>query len=89
LEETLLAEDFLLGTKDTLKKKRVFSLSTYIRFAFITLMRSSMKVMPPIFFSGNVTAIKLKFTWTIHTTFAIMRLFFHKVSVIFNTHCQR
>jgi hypothetical protein len=41
--------------------------------------------MPPVFFSGNVIAITLKFTWMVHTSFAIMRPFWHKVFIIFNT----
>jgi hypothetical protein len=36
------------------------------------------------FFSENVTAIRITFTWKIHTSFAMMRLFFHKVFVLFN-----
>jgi hypothetical protein len=36
-------------------------------------------------YSEKLIVIIMKFTWTIHTSFAIMRLFFHKVSVIFNT----
>jgi hypothetical protein len=36
-------------------------------------------------FSENLTAITTKFSWMIHTSFAVMMLFFHKVSVIFNT----
>jgi hypothetical protein len=43
-------------------------------------MRGGMKVMPPIFFSEN--------GWMIQTSFAIMRLFFHKVFIIFNTLLQ-
>jgi hypothetical protein len=39
----------------------------------------------PNFFSENLTAITMTFTWMIHTSFAIMMLFFHKVSIIFNT----
>jgi hypothetical protein len=41
------------------------------------------KVMPLVFF--NVTAITMKFTWIIHTSFAIVWLFSHNVHVIFNT----
>jgi hypothetical protein len=41
--------------------------------------------MLPNFFSKNVIAITMKFTWVIHTYFAIMKLFSHKVSVVFNT----
>jgi hypothetical protein len=41
------------------------------------------KVMPP-FFSDNVPEIIVKFTWLIHASFTIMRLLFHKVSIIFN-----
>jgi hypothetical protein len=37
------------------------------------------------FFLENVTALTMKFAWFIHTYFAIMRLFFHKATVIFNT----
>jgi hypothetical protein len=48
-------------------------------------MKGSTKAMPPIFFSENVIAITMKFTWMIHTSVAIMRIFFHKVSIIFNT----
>jgi hypothetical protein len=36
------------------------------------------------FFSENVITVTMKFTWMIHKSFAIMRLFFHKVA-IFNT----
>jgi hypothetical protein len=36
-------------------------------------------------FSGNVIALTVKFTEMIHTSFAIIRLLFHKDSVIFNT----
>jgi hypothetical protein len=35
--------------------------------------------------SENVIAVTMTFIWKIHTSFAIMRLFFRKVSVIFNT----
>jgi hypothetical protein len=48
-------------------------------------MRGGMKVMLPFSFSENVIAITTKFTQMIHTSFAIIRLFFHKVSTIFNT----
>jgi hypothetical protein len=44
-----------------------------------------MKAKPSIFFSEDVIAITMKITWMIHTSLAIMSLFFHKVSVIFNT----
>jgi hypothetical protein len=37
------------------------------------------------FFSENVTAIRMKFKWMIHTSFAVMRLFPYKTSVIFDT----
>jgi hypothetical protein len=37
--------------------------------------RGGMKVMRPIFFSENVIAITMKFTWMIHASFAITRLF--------------
>jgi hypothetical protein len=37
------------------------------------------------FFSENASAITMEFTWMFHTSFAIMRLFFHKASIIFNT----
>jgi hypothetical protein len=47
--------------------------------------RSSTKVMPPIFFSENITAITVKLIRIIHISFAIMGLYFHKVSIIFNT----
>jgi hypothetical protein len=36
------------------------------------------------FFSENITAVTMKFMWMIHVSFANMRLFFHKVSIIFN-----
>jgi hypothetical protein len=39
-------------------------------------MKGGTKVMPPIFFSENVTAITIKCTWAIHTSFEITRLFF-------------
>jgi hypothetical protein len=48
-------------------------------------MTDGTKAMAPIYFSENIIAITVKFTWMIHTSFAIMRLFFHRVSVIFNT----
>jgi hypothetical protein len=48
-------------------------------------MRGGTKVMPPIFFSENVTATTVKFTWMIHISFEIIRLFFHKASFCFNT----
>jgi hypothetical protein len=48
-------------------------------------MRGGTKVMPSIFSSENVIATTMKFTWMIHTSFAIMRQFFHKVTIIFNT----
>jgi hypothetical protein len=41
--------------------------------------------MPPGFFSENVIALTVKFTWMIYISFAIMRLFFHKVFAIFIT----
>jgi hypothetical protein len=44
-----------------------------------------MKIKPPIFFSEKGTATTMKFTWMIHISFMIMMLFFHKVSIIFNT----
>jgi hypothetical protein len=44
-----------------------------------------MKVLLPFLFSENVIVITLKFTWIIHTSFAVMRLFFHRVFVIFKT----
>jgi hypothetical protein len=45
-----------------------------------------MNVMPRnIFFSQNVTAITIKFTKIIHALFAIMKLFFLKVFIIFDT----
>jgi hypothetical protein len=37
------------------------------------------------FFSENVTALTMPFTWMIHTSSVIMRLFFHSSSFIFNT----
>jgi hypothetical protein len=40
--------------------------------------------MPPSF-SENVTAVTVKVTWMIHTSFAIMMLFFQKVPIIFST----
>jgi hypothetical protein len=43
-----------------------------------------MKVMPP-FFLENVTALTIKFSRMIHTSFTIMRLFFRKVFIILNT----
>jgi hypothetical protein len=48
-------------------------------------VRDGTEVMTPVFLSENVIAITVKFTWVIHTSFAIMRLFFHRVSIIFNT----
>jgi hypothetical protein len=44
-------------------------------------MRSSMKVMPPVFFFlENVIAITGISAWMIHTSFGITRLFVHGVS---------
>jgi hypothetical protein len=43
------------------------------------------ETMPPIFFSQNVIAVTTKFTWMNLIHFAIMRPFFHKVFVIFDT----
>jgi hypothetical protein len=43
------------------------------------------KVMPTIFFSENIIAAIVKLMWMIHTSFTIMRLFFHRVFIIFNT----
>jgi hypothetical protein len=37
------------------------------------------------FFSENVIVATMKFTWMIHTPFAVMRLFSYTVSSIFNT----
>jgi hypothetical protein len=37
------------------------------------------------FFPESVIATGIKFTWVTHKYFAIIRLFFHKVSVILNT----
>jgi hypothetical protein len=48
---------------------------------FVSATSGSMKVMPPIFFSENVIAVAMKFTWMIHISFEIMRLFFHKVAI--------
>jgi hypothetical protein len=45
----------------------------------------SMKEMPPIFFSENVTVITIKFTSITHTSFAVMRPFSTK-SPSFSTH---
>jgi hypothetical protein len=42
--------------------------------------------MPPHFFSQNVIAITTKFMWMIHRCFAIIWLFFQKVSFIFTIH---
>jgi hypothetical protein len=47
-------------------------------------MRGSTKVMPPVLLSENVIAITMIFPRMIHASSAIMRLFFHKVSIIFN-----
>jgi hypothetical protein len=47
--------------------------------------REGAKVMPPAFFSESVIAITMKFTRMFHIPFAIMRLFCHKVCIIFNT----
>jgi hypothetical protein len=41
--------------------------------------------MSPVFFSENVIATTMKFTWMIHTSFAIMALFFHGIFGVFNT----
>jgi hypothetical protein len=46
------------------------------------------KVMPPIFLSENVTTITTTFTWMTHTSFAITKPFFQRVSVILNTVLQ-
>jgi hypothetical protein len=42
------------------------------------------KAMPPILSQKNVTAVTMKFTWMIHISFAIIKLFFQKVCFIFN-----
>jgi hypothetical protein len=47
--------------------------------------RDGAEIMPPVFFSENVIAITMKVTLMIHTPFATMRLFFHKVCIIFCT----
>jgi hypothetical protein len=41
------------------------------------------KEMPP-FSSGNIISITMKFRWMFHISFAIMRLLFDKVSIVFN-----
>jgi hypothetical protein len=38
--------------------------------------RRPVQKMPPVFFSENLIAVNMKFTWIIHTSFAIIRLFF-------------
>jgi hypothetical protein len=43
--------------------------------------------MPPVFLSESVIAITIKSTWMIHTSFAVVRLLFHK-DYHFNTLCQ-
>jgi hypothetical protein len=48
-------------------------------------MTGSMEVMPPIIFTESVIAMTMKFTWMTHKSSAIMRLFFHKIFIIFNT----
>jgi hypothetical protein len=48
-------------------------------------MTGSKRVMTPNFLSENEIALRIKFIWMIRTSFAIMGLLFHKVSVIFNT----
>jgi hypothetical protein len=48
-------------------------------------VRGGTKVMLKVFFLEHVIAITVKFTWMIQISFAIMRLFFHRVIVIFNT----
>jgi hypothetical protein len=51
-----------------------------------THVRGDMKVVPLISFSSeNIIALTTKFTQMFHTPPAIMRLFFHKVFIIFNT----
>jgi hypothetical protein len=50
----------------------------------ISITTGGTKVMPPIF-SENVIAVTMKFACVIQSTFAIIRLLFQTVSVIFNT----
>jgi hypothetical protein len=57
----------------------------HIKASGANIQGGSTKGMPPICFSENATAIKMKSTWMIHTSFAVMKPFFHKVSIIFNT----
>jgi hypothetical protein len=41
------------------------------------------------FFSENAIAVTMKFTGMVYTSYPIMTLFFHKVSVILTPFCQR
>jgi hypothetical protein len=57
----------------------------HAKTASITITRGIWEVMSATFFVENIIAITVEFTWVIHTSFAIMRLLFHKVTFIFNT----
>jgi hypothetical protein len=52
---------------------------------FNEICKGSVKLVPPIFLSENVVAITMKYTWMIYSSFAITRLFFHKVTFIVYT----
>jgi hypothetical protein len=70
---------------ETAYREGIQSASCYTSFQKIKKnRRGNIKLTPPIFFPENVTAITMEFTWMIHTSFAIIRLFFHKISIIFN-----
>jgi hypothetical protein len=60
------------------------AITVSITVAEVVGMRGSTKVKSPIFSPENVISVTVKFTWMIHTTFAIIRLFFYKVFTIFN-----
>jgi hypothetical protein len=79
-----LPSSFYLFIYHILCKNFRFSLRLQPKF-FSQDLKSGTKVMLQNIFSVNVIALTVKSTSTIHTSFAIMRLFFHKVSVIFNT----
>jgi hypothetical protein len=61
---------------------KVISIIKFVSSVFSCKCKSnSMKVIPSVFFSENVIAITMKFTWMIHASFAVMRLFFYSVTI--------
>jgi hypothetical protein len=59
-------------------------LGTYSHHKFVPInikglrYKKQYKSNAPNFFSENVIAVRMKFTWMIHISFAIMTLFFYK-----------